>query len=300
MFGIRQIGWQLGTVSAVTAVAIFAPGSGGGSTIWLSFPAAVATFVMIAVCTWKIRERREYVGRGAARPVQAYADIWRNPHARVLYTVHLIDTLGVASIAVLARYVTEYVFGGQKMFGSLFGFYFVSAVALIPLWAVLARRFGTKPMWMFAMAMSGIGFGGFLFLREGDLLGMSILATILGIGTGCSQVMSPSIQADVIEYDEYLTGERKEGAYFAVATFLMKSAFGLMVVFAGFALDWVGYVPNVEQTEDTKQALRLLFGGFPLAAYTLSFVIFWRYFHFTPSEHQRIRRELDKRHEIAD
>jgi GPH family glycoside/pentoside/hexuronide:cation symporter len=201
----------------------------------------------------------------------------------------------VASIAVLARYVTEYVFGGEKMFGFLFGFYFASAVGLIPLWPLLARRFGKKRMWLFAMAMSALGFGGFLFLREGDIVGMCVLAVILGIGTGCGQILAPSIQADVIDYDEYLTGERKEGAYFATATFLLKSAFGIMVIFAGFALDLIGYQPNVEQTEETKLALRALFGALPLCCYSISIVIFARYFHFSADEHLRIRRVLDER-----
>ena len=32
--------------------------------------------------------------------------------------------------------------------------------------------------------------------------------------------IGPSIKGDVIDYDEYLTGERKEGTYFAAANFV--------------------------------------------------------------------------------
>ena len=38
------------------------------------------------------------------------------------------------------------------------------------------------------------------------------LAFVCGLGAGAGW-MAPSIQSDVIDYDEYLTGKRKEGTF---------------------------------------------------------------------------------------
>ena len=55
---------------------------------------------------------------------------------------------------------------------------------------------------------------------------------IAGVGGGCGQVVGPSIQADVVDYDERATGERKEGIYFAAWAFVRKSAFGVATMLA--------------------------------------------------------------------
>ena len=57
-------------------------------------------------------------------------------------------------------------------------------------------------------------------------------------------MMGPSIQADVIDWDEHATGERKEGSYFAAWNFVFKVATGLTQALTGFVLTFSGYVPE--------------------------------------------------------
>ena len=56
---------------------------------------------------------------------------------------------------------------------------------------------------------------------------------------GCGGTVGPSIQGDVIDYDEFLTGERKEGSYFSAWSFVQKSATGVMLLLTGFVLQVV-------------------------------------------------------------
>ena len=61
------------------------------------------------------------------------------------------------------------------------------------------------------MWITGLGFGGMFFLYPGADALISILAFVCGLGAASGAAVAPSIQSDVIDYDEYRTGKRKEG-----------------------------------------------------------------------------------------
>ena len=107
-------------------------------------------------------------------------------------------------------------------------------------------------------------------------------------------MMGPSIQADVIDWDEHATGERKEGAYFAAWNFVFKVANGLIQGLTGFVLTFSGYVPNVEQTPEVKFTILALYGLFPMACYLIGSALFAR-FKLDEASYTEIRRRLDAR-----
>ena len=59
--------------------------------------------------------------------------------------------------------------------------------------------------------------------------------------------MAPAIKADIIDYDEFLTGERKEGAYLAVWNLVRKSSAAITALIVGWVLQFSGFEPNVAQ-----------------------------------------------------
>ena len=144
------------------------------------------------------------------------------------------------------------------------------------------------------MLLSGASYGSLYFAGPGDYVYLCLCGAGAGIGAGIGAMVGPSIQSDVIDYDEYATGERKEGAYFAAWNFVFKCSFGLMTAVTGFALSLFGFEPNVEQGEAMKLTLRVLFSLLPLSTYLIGVVLFLR-FRFTEDEHRRIRAELDAR-----
>ena len=120
------------------------------------------------------------------------------------------------------------------------------------------------------------------------------MAFFAGLANGCGGTLGPSVQGDVIDYDEYMTGERKEGAYFAAWNFMQKSALGLMLLLTGFVLEFAGFVPNAEQSMQTKLAMVTLYGLFPLVCYVVGAYMFSK-FTLDETAHGKIRRELDAR-----
>ena len=111
---------------------------------------------------------------------------------------------------------------------------------------------------------------------------------------GCGGVIGQSMLADVVDYEEYVSGERKEGSYYAAWGFALKLAMGLVTMGAGTALQLAGFQPNVEQTETAKLVLSGIFAGVPFFAFLLGALLFCR-FRLDRAEHGRIRAELLRR-----
>jgi GPH family glycoside/pentoside/hexuronide:cation symporter len=166
------------------------------------------------------------------------------------------------------------------------------------MWLPLSRRFGKKRLWLFSMLLTAVAFGGMFFVVEGSVYLLTGLAWLAGLAAGCGAMVGPSIQADVIDYHEFMTGQRKEGAYFAAWNFVYKSATGIMIMSTLWVLEIVGFEPNADQTENAKLAIRLLYSVVPLVCY-LTGAILLGAFSLDEVEHTRIRNVLDERNADA-
>jgi GPH family glycoside/pentoside/hexuronide:cation symporter len=262
-------------------------------------PLAIAAGAITALSLWaSVRalppERQEYAGRGARNPLRAVRDVWGNRLARIVLLVYFIESLGMGGIGVLTLYVIEYVI---EMPGNAHWFlllYTGATITAIPVWVRLGRRFEKRRLWMFSMGQGFVGFGMLVFLEPGAWWIMAASSLLAGTAGACGPTIGTSLKADVIDVDEYRTGERKEGAYFAAWSFVHKLSAGVMLGVVGLVLDAVGFVPNEVQTVEVRRWMLFLMGGMPMIGYGIGMWIF-RSFDLSRDEHARIRAEIDAR-----
>jgi GPH family glycoside/pentoside/hexuronide:cation symporter len=308
LFGLRHAAFTAGSILALISMQIFINAEQQGPAVVRATAATVAWFaggisvVLILYAVIKLRERPEFQGRMSSNPFKAYSDVWRNRHARLLIIVTFIENVGSAAIGVLTLYVAQYVVGKPMLAPLMILSYMIPSALSVPLWIPLSRRFGKIRLWVFSMLLTGFSFGGMFFLPFLDdttkIWTIFVLAFFAGLAAGCGGTVGPSVQGDVIDYDEYLTGERKEGSYFAAWNFVFKSATGVMLLLTGFVLQFSGFVPNQEQTMTTQIAMVSLYGAFPLVCYLIGAALFSR-FTLDESAHAEIRAELDSRRRAA-
>jgi GPH family glycoside/pentoside/hexuronide:cation symporter len=297
IFGVRSMVAVAGSLLALVGLYVLTTSQAPrAAALSIAVPIALFTALAIALAVAHLRERPELSGRGPADPVAAFADVARNPHARLLLVVFGIESLGSATIGVLVPYVADYVVGRPELTAPIILSYFVPVVLFTPLWIRLSQRYGKKRLWVFSMALTAVAFGGLFFVRPGapGVAAMTLFGVLGGIGGSCGQVVGPSIQADVIDWDEHRTGQRKEGVYFAAWNFVRKAAFGVVAMLTGTTLSLIGFVPNQPQSESTLFALRVLFGIFPGASFVIGTLLFLR-FGLNEREHAEIRAALDGR-----
>ena len=107
-------------------------------------------------------------------------------------------------------------------------------------------------------------------------------------------MIPPSIQADIIDYDESVTGERKEGSYLAVWNVVRKFAGSVTAFIVGITLQMAGFEPNVEQTETAKTAIQSLLALLPGCCYVVGALLLLR-FNFNEKEHADVREAIERR-----
>lgn len=255
--------------------------------------ALVASMILYAAA--RLPERADFQGRGAVNILAAFGDVFRNPHARLLVFVYAIETFGTASIGMLAPYVMKYVVNAPELTEVFILMYVVPTLAFTPMWIWASKRTGKKKLWLFAMSATMVAYALIFFIGQSSYVLVFFVVSLLGIGSGCGNVVAPSIQADVIDYDEYRTGDRKEGAYVAVWNFLRKAAGGVTAMATGFVLQAVGYDGESEtQTQTTQTAMLALIGLLPAACYLVAITLLSR-FSLDEKEHRRIVVELEAR-----
>jgi Na+/melibiose symporter-like transporter len=257
--------------------------------------AALAASILFAA--WRLPERAEYQGRGATNPWRAFGDVVRNPHARLLLVMYAVETIGAGAIVTLAPYISQYVYGDASLTTALAAVYVLPGILAAPLGIALADRIEKSRLWLAAMVTTCAGFLALTFLSPSSPATLALLLGVLvalGLAAGVGNVCAPAIKADIIDFDEYRTGERKEGAYLAVWQFVAKCSGSVTPALALGSLQLAGFQPNVAQSDLVIWVMRFFFGLFPALCFVAGICIFLR-FRFNEREHAEVRRALDAR-----
>lgn len=297
LFGVRQLAATVGAGLAMVG--------GVGTINAADDPRAAASLVALitiavfvgtaAIAAVRLREPAGHRDRGGTSPYTSFGDVLRNPHARVILGVILVDNMGTGGVMVAMAFFVDYVIGVPEGIGLVFAFFIVSQLLAISAWVRLSRAIGKKRTWYTGVGVQTMGYLGVFFLvGEGDLWAMCALICFTAAGSVCASVMGSAILADVIDWDEFATGERKEGTYYAGYTLLYKSSSGVMAMVAGSALSAVEFAPNQVQDSDTQLVIRALVTLVPGAFILMGALLLTR-FRLTEGEHARIKRELGLR-----
>lgn len=305
LYGLRHASYTIGSIIALISMQLLINAEQRGeeavrlTAFQLSLLAALISTGLIVYAVVKLRERPDFQGRIKQSPYGAFRDVWQNPHARLVLVVSFIEHIGSAVIGILTLYIAQYVVGRPALAPAIILTYMIPSTLSVPMWLPLSRKFGKIRLWMFSMMLTGLSFGGmfslpFLEPEEMKVGAFFFFAFFAGLAAGCGGTIAPSIQSDIIDYDEYKTGERKEGSYFAAFNFVFKSASGVMIFVTGYVLQFSGFVPNQEQTMTVQVAMVTLYGLLPLVCYAIGTIMFSK-FTLNEDEHARIRAELQKR-----
>ncbi|MBD3649440.1 MAG: MFS transporter [Pseudomonadales bacterium] len=294
LYGYSHMIGAIGTILGLISLQFMNMAEDKRTFAWLlSLFAGFSVTTIVIWSTKMLPERADYQGRGGVNVYSSFADVFRNPHARLLLIVFAVETFGAASVGMLVPYLVEYVIPMQVMMVPLLLTYTIPQFAFTPIWIRLARRFGKKKLWAFSMWMNAAVFFCYFWITEPGPM-VWILSFLLGFAAGCGAVVAPAIKADVIDYDEYMSDERKEGAYLAVWNLVRKCAASVTALVTGLVLQMSGFEPNIEQSETTQLAMRALFGLLPCACYIIGAILFLR-FSFNEAEHGAVREELARR-----
>jgi GPH family glycoside/pentoside/hexuronide:cation symporter len=189
----------------------------------------------------------------------------------------VIGSLPSAIPALMLPFFVSYVIqpeNPEQILGFFLLLYFVSSFLFLPLWVWLAGRLGKLNAWLVSFGI-GISAGiGLFFAGQGDVLLVALLHVWAGVAFGAGGLLVPSMQADVVDYDELHTGKRREAQFAAFWAIVPKFVAIPGAALPIAALAAIGYVPNAVQTPEVQLGIRVIYALVPavfgIASYFLA------------------------------
>ena len=298
LFGVREAAVLLGTLIGAGLPYAVQADDIGETAVGFRLLGGIYAVALVAVVLWcvlKVPEEPAF-----QRPKEEKKeDLKRFPLRRnkpfvILQVAYTVYSLGGALAATVFLFFAEHVLLSSK--GPLFlALYLLIGVVFLPMWIIITRRLEKRTAWLTSLATNTLAFSGVIWVGPGDELAFGVFISLTAVGLGGTLAISPSMQADVIDYDEWKTNRRREGKFIGMWALSKKFAMALSAGLALPILDWAGYIPGQAlQSDTTVLALRWLYVGGPIICNTIAILLASQY-HITRGMHRTLRMEIDAR-----
>ncbi len=198
--------------------------------------------------------------------------------------------------------IIYYVFGGDTVRGAEYAGWAgtvqsVATFGVIALVTWLGTRIGKKRTFYVAVGVSMLGYALKWFCYNPAMPWLVVVpAPLLAFGLGGLFTIMPSMIADVVDFDELQTHERREGMYGSIFWWVVKLGMAAAIAAGGFLLNGTGFDVALEgnQSTQTITLMRLCDAFLPFLA---SAVAIWAIatFPITEQRAHEVRLALEAR-----
>ena len=271
----------------------------GGAHVETARVAAMGWFV-IAMLPLAVLIAVTSVGERGSRPQaklslrNALAPLANNRALQLVVAADLASGFSLSAQGAMFIYEASSYWRVGQYASLLLLLYFFAGVGFIPIVLRLSYRFG-KHQTLIGAALFNVLFAPApLLVPTGNALFASVGMVFLGLNVGSLTVLYRSMMADVGDYDEVHTGQRRTGLFYALLTFSAKVGSALAIGCVYWALAAIGFNPTGINTAETIRGLNLIFMAVPFVC-NLAVVMIMRNFPIGISEQQELRKILDER-----
>jgi Na+/melibiose symporter-like transporter len=287
----------LGTLFTLVVFRPLAEALGGDARAWQIAGAVLAVWIVLPWWPiWRVTfERRSFDGAAPGSTREYFALLYRNRSFRRLIGLFTLGRIAIDLPMALFLHYFTYVIGRPGDFELMMGGFLVAVVVAMPFWLRFAR--GRDKATVYRYGCVGWVFGlTCLFVNQPEWpIGVTFAATVLaGIGYSAADMIPWSMVADVADEDELASGERREGLYVGVFTFLRKIAGAIGVAAAFLVLDLAGFRPGERNDASVVWALRSMTALVPSVFVILSAIVAGGY-ALGRQRHRDILDELETR-----
>ncbi len=142
---------------------------------------------------------------------------------------------------------------------------------------LLAMRYGKKAVALAGFALTTLFMAAFALVPATSIGAMLALEYLRVLSYGPTIPLLWAMFADVADYAEWKTGRRITGTVFATIIFALKAGLSLGGALAGWLLSAYGYQPNVEQSAEALQGIRLTVSAYPALLFAIVILCLARY-----------------------
>ncbi|MEO1733595.1 MAG: MFS transporter [Pseudomonadota bacterium] len=249
----RETGALLGVCAAAVAPTLFTLLTDQPFT---GFALAFAILALVAATAM----RTEWIGATQTQDQPGFGPVFRDPLARRLLLIGLVNAAPVAVSSTLFLFFVEARLEATGFEGGLLLLFFLSAAIAAPLWGKLAEYIGAKMCLMAGMALSIIAFGFALTLGSGDIAAFAVICIASGAALGADMTLLPAMFATRMAR---ISPTATEG--FGLWSFATKFTLAFAAVSLLPLLDSTGFTAGGENPASALAMLSLLYAGVPCA-----------------------------------
>ncbi|MDQ3895533.1 MAG: glycoside-pentoside-hexuronide (GPH):cation symporter [Actinomycetota bacterium] len=267
----------------------------------LTITTLVFGLIGLALYLWCFATSRETVERGVEKvSLRDTASMLRHNRPLVLLCLSsLLYLSGMFSIQTVGVYYARDVLGNPDLYIVLTLVQTVVMIIASVLIPKAVETVGKKTTYLAAGAIgtvSGIG----LALAPGSVPALGIACYgALGLGLGAVNTLIFAFQADTVDYGEWRSGVRAEGASYAVLSFMRKAGQGIGGAVAAYTIGLGGYVAGAAtQTDEGLLSIKIAAGAIPAGFFVLATLVMTAY-PLTERVFRRVVAELAERRAAA-
>jgi len=300
MAGIRMVSAATcGLLSAFfTLKLVRAFGGGSSGFFWTAvIYGALATVIFVIVFA-STREVAADPHERAPSPGEMLRMLGRNQAFWIVCAAMLAGSIGGTFFQKSIPYFFKYSLGREDLIGPALTAMTAAVTISIPLWTAVMKRTSKRIMWLTGAC---IGLVGQLLLWFGPETPGYILPVLglLGVAAGAGYLGFWSMMPDTVEYGEWRSGIRSEGAVFGIVSLIQKGALGLAAGALGELLSQIGYRANQAQTPETLASLKGIMVGGPIL-FGITVIASIAFYPIDGRLHGRLVRVLEMRRRRAE
>ena len=264
---------------------------------YLKFAAICGAFVLILslCCTYSNTELKIESATQKKSIKRTLKNVLKNRPLLIIVAVAMLLVTGnCISNGALLYYVT-YNLKNDKLFSILAPMAYVGMALSSFAAGWFAKRVGKRKSLLLLLCICIACYVVRFLTHDSSLIAMFVLNAVFSFCSALYMVIYLPMIVDMIDYGEYITGERDDAVIMAADTFQQKMGMGIASAVTGFILDSAGYIPNA--AEQQSSALNGIFActvTIPLVLYIAALVLLL-FYKMTDKELDRIREELNER-----
>jgi sugar (glycoside-pentoside-hexuronide) transporter len=202
-----------------------------------------------------------------------YIAVLKNRPFRNIVYMYTLSIFAMGFVNTLLIYFSFFVGGlSEEQIPIALMIVFGFSILFAPLINFISQKLSKKAAWIISMGSWALTLLLFpLVIIPGlanPVWGTFCMFFLSALGCTAQYQVAWSMIPDCVELDEFKTGHRREGLYYATVTLIQKVATAIAMAFAGYLLGRIGYTEASQMTPEIANGIKYLFAlgaSIPLA-----------------------------------
>jgi GPH family glycoside/pentoside/hexuronide:cation symporter len=201
------------------------------------------------------------------------SQIYGNRQLLILMVAECVRYVGMFSIISMAVYYFKYAARNAAFMSPYTLCVGIAAFLGTVIGPVFIKKFGKKPMYLFATLCGVLGYTVLYFFGASSAIVYTEIVCCASFGVS---LINPVIQAmymDTAEYGIYRTGKNANAFIMSMNTLPIKIGIAMALTIIPYALGYIGYVANMEATPEFINNLMKIIAFLPVLCFSIAAVM---------------------------